>query len=191
MTLIEKIIVGVKIHPSAEVGNPTRTRQPSPRLSASQWCEGLYFGINGARCTSDRRDRRDRASRTSVSDEQSYFFNHCLRWIFWRRCINWTQQTSNKRFEGMQQVICNVSVGRVCLRTKLLLVLLLSSSGMGKYTARATQLAKMARRIMISKGLRVIDRKTANAVVFPTTVTIIHKQCQRTFAHGPFFHFIL
>lgn len=44
-------------------------------------------------------------------------------------------------------------------RTKLLLVLLLSSSGMGKYTARATQLAKMASRIMISKGLWVIHWK--------------------------------
>ena len=37
--------------------------------------------------------------------------------------------------------------------TKLLLVLLLSSSGIGKYTARATQLAKMASKMMISKGL--------------------------------------
>lgn len=44
-------------------------------------------------------------------------------------------------------------------RTKLLLVLLLSSSGMGKYTARATQFAKMASRIMISKGLGVIHWK--------------------------------
>lgn len=33
------------------------------------------------------------------------------------------------------------------------MVLLLSSSGMGRYTARATQLAKMARRMMISNGL--------------------------------------
>lgn len=32
--------------------------------------------------------------------------------------------------------------------------LLLSSSGMGRYTARATQLAKMVSRMMVSKGLR-------------------------------------
>lgn len=47
---------------------------------------------------------------------------------------------------------------RACRHTKLLLVVLLSSSGIGKYTARATQLAKMANRIMISKGLEVIHR---------------------------------
>lgn len=44
----------------------------------------------------------------------------------------------------------------------MLLVLLLSSSGIGKYTARATQLAKMASRIMTSKGLKVIHRKLTN-----------------------------
>lgn len=37
--------------------------------------------------------------------------------------------------------------------TKFVLVLLLSSSGMGRKTARAIQLAKMANRMMISKVL--------------------------------------
>lgn len=31
---------------------------------------------------------------------------------------------------------------------------LLSSSGMGRYTARATQLAKMVSKMMVSKGLQ-------------------------------------
>lgn len=37
--------------------------------------------------------------------------------------------------------------------TKLALVLLLSSSGMGRKTARATQFAKMVNKMMISKVL--------------------------------------
>lgn len=38
---------------------------------------------------------------------------------------------------------------------------LLSSSGMGTYTARATQLAKMVSRMMVSKGLRPALRSEA------------------------------
>lgn len=41
--------------------------------------------------------------------------------------------------------------------TKLELVLLLSSSGMGRNTAKATQLAKMVSKMMISK---VLDGET-------------------------------
>lgn len=37
--------------------------------------------------------------------------------------------------------------------TRLALVLLLSSSGMGKNTAKATQFAKMVNRMIISKAL--------------------------------------
>ena len=50
----------------------------------------------------------------------------------------------------------------VCVLTRLLLVLLVSSSGIGMNTARATQLAKMVSRIIISNGLRgaVKENKT-------------------------------
>lgn len=43
----------------------------------------------------------------------------------------------------------------VVILTKLALVLLLSSSGMGKKTARAIQFAKIVNKIMISKVLKV------------------------------------
>lgn len=39
------------------------------------------------------------------------------------------------------------------LLTKVVLVVLVSSSGIGRNTARATQLAKIVSRMMISKGL--------------------------------------
>lgn len=41
----------------------------------------------------------------------------------------------------------------ILILTKLELVLLLSSSGMGRKTARATQFAKMVNKMMISKVL--------------------------------------
>ena len=63
---------------------------------------------------------------------------------------------------------------RECWRTKLLLVLLLSSSGIGKYTARATQLAKMASRIMTSKGLKMIHRKLTS-IPYDVDIPIIDK----------------
>jgi len=43
--------------------------------------------------------------------------------------------------------------------TRLLLVLFVSSSGIGMKTASATQFAKMVRRMMISNGLRDTFRK--------------------------------
>lgn len=45
--------------------------------------------------------------------------------------------------------------------TRPTLSVLLSSSGMGTYTARATQLAKMVSRMMVSKGLRPALRSEA------------------------------
>lgn len=44
--------------------------------------------------------------------------------------------------------------------TKLELVLLLSSSGMGRKTAKATQFAKMVNKMMISK---VLDEKKSSS----------------------------
>lgn len=43
--------------------------------------------------------------------------------------------------------------GKVGFLTKPRFRVLLSSSGMGRYTARATQLAKMVSKMMVSKGL--------------------------------------
>lgn len=43
--------------------------------------------------------------------------------------------------------------GREDFLTKPRFRVLLSSSGMGRYTARATQLAKMVSKMMVSKGL--------------------------------------
>lgn len=43
--------------------------------------------------------------------------------------------------------------------TRLLLVLFVSSSGIGMKTARATQFAKMVRRMIISNGLTDMFRK--------------------------------